>query len=115
MLGAAQRYAHDGWTFVREPAGIDHAGEVVLSPCLTIQFNAGDCDDFAAMMAAIFKTIGVRSRIGWLPTGPGAAHILVAAQDGWYASNDSPYFIIDPNLKSPMNAARLNGVHWADV
>jgi len=115
VLQAAQRYAREGWRFVREPAGEEYAGEVILSPCITIQLNAGDCDDFAAMMAAVMKSIGVACRVGWMSTGPASAHILFCMQNGWYDDLASPFYIVDANLKSPMNAANLRDVHWADV
>jgi transglutaminase-like putative cysteine protease len=115
VLNAAQNYAINGWRFVREPAGIEHAGEIILSPCITIRLNAGDCDDFASMMSAVFKSIGVRCRIGWMTTGPGGAHILFAAQAGWYVDPGSPYFVVDPNLKNPVDAVSMTNVHWANV
>lgn len=114
-LDAAQNYALHGWSFVREPAGEEYAGEIVLSPCISIQFNAGDCDDFAALIASVMKSMGVNCRIGWLPTGPASAHILVACQRGWYADPVAPYYVVDPNLKSPVDSAQIKGVHWAEV
>ena len=113
-LDAAQAYGVERWRFMREPAGADHAGEVVLSPCISIQLNAGDCDDFAALIASVMKTFGVRCRIGWLPTGPNSAHILAACQRGWYANPSDPYWVVDPQIENPVNAERI-GAHWADV
>jgi transglutaminase-like putative cysteine protease len=115
ILEAAQNYALNGWRFVREPAGEEFAGEVVLSPCITIQLNAGDCDDFATLLASVLKSIGVRCCIGWMSTGPASAHILFCCQNGWYSDPESPFYIVDPNLKNPVNTSSVKGIHWAEV
>lgn len=53
-------YLYKNWKYVNDPAGIDY-----FSPASrTIELGlAGDCDDFAILMAAVIKAIGGSSRI----------------------------------------------------
>lgn len=104
------------WRFVREPAGEDFPGEVIQSPALSIANGyLGDCDDWSALACAFARVFGLECQVGYIITGPGHAHILPAIRSGWYSSPDRPFYIVDPDVKSPTDSRTLAGARWAQV
>jgi len=61
-------YTHlkDGWRYVRDPRGIDYymyANETLKVGEKASCVGAGDCDDFAILMAALVESVGGTTRI----------------------------------------------------
>lgn len=49
--------------------------EYIASPEETLRVKAGDCDDFAVLLASMYRAVGVRSAVGLIDTeGRGADH-----------------------------------------
>jgi len=64
-------YIYDNWKYVSDPRGIDYYAKASE----TIQNNlAGDCDDFAILMAATIESIGGKTRINFVVEENGIGH-----------------------------------------
>jgi len=49
--------------------------EYIASPIETLRVKAGDCDDFAVLLALMYRAVGIRSAVGLIDTrGMGANH-----------------------------------------
>jgi hypothetical protein len=103
-------------TFYREPAGQGRAGELVTSLPVTVMLGGGDCDDIAAAQATMAAALGVPAAIGRLhpdPTNPAIAHIVCGVASDWTGAD--PWWIVDPQMRKPPNAAQVPGVRWFQV
>lgn len=116
MPAVLHKWARNGFTFVREPAGPQFAGEVVQSLPLTLRTRAGDCDDLATLVATAAATLGLETAIGAIFTNPQGtnAHIVAAVREGWY-SPKGRWWVVDPQAKKPADPAEYNGIRWLRV
>ncbi len=79
-LGRLFRFVRDSVQNRRDPPGV----ELVQAPRLTLEDRpAGDCDDKATLLAALFRALGVRVRFVAIDTtGERFDHVYLEAQVG---------------------------------
>lgn len=74
--------------YVNDPYGFEY----IASPRETLQVKAGDCDDFAVLLASMYRSIGLRSAVGLIDSDgdEGIDHVtaLVALR-----TDEKEYFI----------------------
>lgn len=76
---ALQRFVRDKIRYVMDPDGV----EAVRSPLVTLEYEAGDCDDKSVLMCALAATIGYPVcflAIGF--DGESYSHVLAAVKLG---------------------------------
>ncbi len=78
-LAAIFRAVRDGIRFTRDPDNL----ETLQTPRRTLQWRAGDCDDFSTLLAAALRSIGTPARLAFRVIGskPGRfGHVYVVAR-----------------------------------
>jgi len=50
--------------YVKDPHGLEYIAE----PRETLKVKAGDCDDYAVLLASLYRSVGLRSAVGLIDT-----------------------------------------------
>jgi hypothetical protein len=83
---AIYRYVASHIRFQRDPIGI----ETVQSPLFTLRLGVGDCDDQAALVAALALAVGLPARlraVGYSPDNLSHIWAEIFAGDRWYPAD----------------------------
>jgi hypothetical protein len=92
QVSSIYEYLKDGWRYVRDPRGSDYLN--FANESLSIGKDAGcagagDCDDFAILMAALVESIGGTTRIILVKNSTNGGHAYAEVYVGRLNSTDS--------------------------